>query len=144
MLFQHEDRVVRRKELLEKFSDIGIEERNGTIIVQNMAKNLEELLVRRTKAAEKIGRHAEMLANSSKPRPRGYTYLRSIVGFLLIYLQNYRVKVDFRITSLSKSLRITEKQFVLFPNKLNVFSKRKSFYIFSFITSCVFVSTGIS
>ncbi|XP_053612097.1 voltage-dependent calcium channel subunit alpha-2/delta-3-like isoform X2 [Plodia interpunctella] len=78
MLFQHEDRVVRRKELLEKFSDIGIEERNGTIIVQNMAKNLEELLVRRTKAAEKIGRHAEMLANSSKPRPRGYTYLRSI------------------------------------------------------------------
>ncbi|XP_060804443.1 voltage-dependent calcium channel subunit alpha-2/delta-3 isoform X2 [Amyelois transitella] len=77
MLFQHEDRVVRRKELLEKFSDIKIEERNGFSIVQKMAKDLEDLLTRRTRAAERIGRHAEALASSTGPTPRGYTYFRS-------------------------------------------------------------------
>ncbi|CAH0588139.1 unnamed protein product [Chrysodeixis includens] len=61
-LYDNDNIVVRRKELLKSFSDIKIEVRNGSAIVNKMAESLEDLLKRRAHAAEEIMRRAEELA----------------------------------------------------------------------------------
>ncbi|XP_031763031.2 voltage-dependent calcium channel subunit alpha-2/delta-3-like isoform X2 [Galleria mellonella] len=77
-LLEQEERVVHRKALLQKFSDINIKVRNGTAIVQKMAKDLEELLLRRTQAVENIMRRAEELANFNATPPEDYTFDYSV------------------------------------------------------------------
>ncbi|KAM3965522.1 voltage-dependent calcium channel subunit alpha-2/delta-4 [Aphomia sociella] len=77
-LLEQEERVVHRKALLQKFSDINIEVRNGSAIVQKMAKDLEELLLRRAHAAENIMRHAENLASSKNTPPDDYKFDYSV------------------------------------------------------------------
>ncbi|XP_059061607.1 voltage-dependent calcium channel subunit alpha-2/delta-3-like [Achroia grisella] len=77
-LLEQEESVVHRKALLQKFSDISIKERNGSTIVRKMAKDLEELLVRRMQAAENIMRRAEELANLDNEPPDDYTFDYSV------------------------------------------------------------------
>ncbi|XP_075979902.1 voltage-dependent calcium channel subunit alpha-2/delta-4-like [Anticarsia gemmatalis] len=74
--FEIDNRVVRRRELRESFTDVKSKERNGTAIVNQMADALEELLARRAHAAEEIMRKAEELAKSEPPA--GYTFDRSV------------------------------------------------------------------
>lgn len=57
-----------------------IELRNGTEIVEKAAKNLEELLERRGKAAEAIMRKAEELSTTKTYYPRNYTFDYSVVS----------------------------------------------------------------
>ena len=68
--------------LLKSFSDIKIEVRNGTAIVNKMAEALEELLLRRTHAAEEIMRRAEELATGAQEPDDSYTFDYSVVSIL--------------------------------------------------------------
>ncbi|XP_037292245.1 voltage-dependent calcium channel subunit alpha-2/delta-4 [Manduca sexta] len=77
-LLDNDRRVVRREEILKGFSDIKIEVRNGTAIVNKMAGDLEELLLKRVKAAENIMRKAEELAKNTKPPPGEYVFDDSV------------------------------------------------------------------
>lgn len=76
------DGVIREKELLQKFSakDLRVEERNGAAMVQGMARELEALLQARTRAAERVARRAEQLADSAPPLPIDYTFHSSVVS----------------------------------------------------------------
>ncbi|CAH2087531.1 unnamed protein product [Euphydryas editha] len=76
-LCENEKQFVRRDILLKGFSDIKIEVRNGTAIVEETAKALEELLERRGQAAEAIMRRAEKLDANKIPPPSDYTFTRS-------------------------------------------------------------------
>ncbi|CAH2217055.1 jg26160, partial [Pararge aegeria aegeria] len=78
ILHENENLTVRPEELLKGFSDIKIEVRNGTAIVEKTAKALEELLERRGRAAEAIMRKAEELAAKKENPPSDYTFTRSI------------------------------------------------------------------
>ncbi|XP_045775356.1 voltage-dependent calcium channel subunit alpha-2/delta-3-like [Maniola jurtina] len=78
ILHQNENLTVRRDILLKGFSDIKIEVRNGTAIVEKAAKALEELLERRGRAAEAIMRKAEELAAKRKNPPSNYVFTKSI------------------------------------------------------------------
>lgn len=79
-LYDNDDIVVRRKMLLKSFSDIKIEVRNGTAIVNKMAEALEELLSRRAHAAEEIMRRAEELATGAQEPDDSYTFDYSVVS----------------------------------------------------------------
>ncbi|PZC84021.1 hypothetical protein B5X24_HaOG206367 [Helicoverpa armigera] len=70
--------VVRPEVLLKSFSDIKIEVRNGTAIVNKMAEDLEELLKRRAEAAENIMRRAEELARNEEEPDDSYTFDYSV------------------------------------------------------------------
>ncbi|XP_052742327.1 voltage-dependent calcium channel subunit alpha-2/delta-3 [Bicyclus anynana] len=78
ILHENENLTVRRDELLKGFSDIKIEERNGTAIVEKAAKALEELLERRGRVAESIMRKAEELAAKKEDPPSSYAFISSI------------------------------------------------------------------
>ncbi|KAJ8718586.1 hypothetical protein PYW08_002823 [Mythimna loreyi] len=77
-LFEIDEIVVRRKMLLKSFSDIKIEVRNGTAIVNKMADDLEELLTRRARAAEEVMRRAEELAATDHKPDSSYTFDYSV------------------------------------------------------------------
>ncbi|XP_072938386.1 voltage-dependent calcium channel subunit alpha-2/delta-3-like [Epargyreus clarus] len=77
-LFDIERRVVRRDVLLKSFSDIKVEVRNGSAIVEKAAKALEDLLIRRGQAADAIMRKAEELAAQRTEVPPKYTFDSSI------------------------------------------------------------------
>lgn len=72
--------MVRRKELLKSFSDIKIEVRNGSAIVNKMADSLEDLLKRRAHAAEEIMRRAEELAGLGSEPDETYSFDYSVVS----------------------------------------------------------------
>ncbi|XP_063830271.1 uncharacterized protein LOC135079549 [Ostrinia nubilalis] len=77
-LLENEELVVQSKEIIAGFSNIRIAARNGSAIVEQMARNLEDLLTRRVKAAEAIMRRAEALASEERHPPPDYTYDYSI------------------------------------------------------------------
>lgn len=85
-LFEIDEIVVRRKVLLKSFSDIKIEVRNGTAIVNKMADDLEELLTRRARAAEEIMRKAEELATTEQMPDDSYTFDYSVVSIHFPYI----------------------------------------------------------
>lgn len=84
ILYENENITVRRDVLLKGFTDVKIETRNGTAIVEKAARALEELLERRGRAAEAIMRKAEELATNNflkkEEPPSSYTYTKSIVS----------------------------------------------------------------
>ncbi|CAK1542245.1 unnamed protein product [Leptosia nina] len=61
-LLEIEQKVVRRDVLASSFSDIKVELRNGSAILEKASKALEDLLDRRGKAAETIMKRAEELS----------------------------------------------------------------------------------
>ncbi|KAL4717266.1 hypothetical protein ACJJTC_017153, partial [Scirpophaga incertulas] len=77
-LIANEERVTQRRELLASLSDIKMSDRNGTAIVEQMANDLQDLLIRRAKAAEAIMQKAEALFNKDLEPPPGYTYDNSV------------------------------------------------------------------
>ncbi|CAF4825853.1 unnamed protein product [Pieris macdunnoughi] len=81
-LFEIEKKVVRRDVLSQSFSNIKIEMRNGSAILQRASRALEDLLDRRGKAAEAIMSKAEelstyILENKIQPPP-DYTFDHSV------------------------------------------------------------------
>lgn len=88
-----EQRVVRREELLKGFTGIKMEVRDGSAIVDKMARDMEELLTRRAKAVEDIVRRAEEIATPKTPAPENYTFDYSVVShfayFMLEVTSNY-------------------------------------------------------
>lgn len=85
-LFEIEKKVVRKDVLSKSFSDIKIELRNGSAILEKASRALEDLLDRRGDAAEAIMRKAEelstyILENKIKPPP-DYTFDLSVVSTL--------------------------------------------------------------
>lgn len=79
-LFNIYEKVVRRDVLLKGFSDVKMEVRDGSAIVDRTATCLEELLMRRVHAAEQIMRKAEEIATPAEQPPQGYTFDYSIVS----------------------------------------------------------------
>lgn len=79
-LFEIERKVVRREELLKGFGDVKMEVRDGSLIVDRTAKRLEELLLRRVRAAEQIMRKAEEIATPKLQPPTSYKFDNSIVS----------------------------------------------------------------
>ncbi|XP_045514107.1 voltage-dependent calcium channel subunit alpha-2/delta-4-like [Pieris brassicae] len=81
-LFEIEKKVVRRDVLSQSFSNIKIEMRNGSAILQRASRALEGLLDRRGKAAEAIMRKAEELSTyileNKKPPPPDYMFDHSV------------------------------------------------------------------
>ncbi|KAG7300325.1 hypothetical protein JYU34_015914 [Plutella xylostella] len=77
-LYKIEKLVVRREAILKSFSDVKVGVRDGTAIVTKAAKALEELLLKRTEAAERIMRKTEELADGFRELPPDYTYLQSV------------------------------------------------------------------
>lgn len=59
-----------------------LEVRNGTTIIDRIAKDLEDLFLRRATAAENIMKKAEVLAESKAHPPPGYTFYPSKVGII--------------------------------------------------------------
>lgn len=80
-LFEIERKVVRREELLKGFSDVKMEVRDGSAIVDRTAKRLEEVLLRRVRAAEAIMRKAEEIATPKVKPSASYTFDNSIVSY---------------------------------------------------------------
>lgn len=80
-LFEIERKVVRREELLKGFGDVKMEVRDGSAIVDRTATRLEELLLRRVRAAEEIMRKAEEIATPKLQPPASYTFDNSIVSY---------------------------------------------------------------
>ncbi|CAG4943373.1 unnamed protein product [Parnassius apollo] len=76
-LLEHENHIVRRELLLKGFGDLRSELRNGSVIVEQAAESIRDLLLRRTKAAESIMRKAEELAKMKIQPPPNYTYTLS-------------------------------------------------------------------
>lgn len=75
--------MVRRGVLLKSFSDIKIEVRNGSAIVNKMAESLKDLLTKRAHAAEEIMRKAEELATNEEKPDNSYTFDYSVVSILI-------------------------------------------------------------
>ncbi|CAK1553799.1 unnamed protein product [Leptosia nina] len=81
-LFEIEGKVVRRDVLANSFSDITIEVRNGSAIVDKASEALEDVFERRGNAAEAIMRRAEEISSyvlkNKFQAPSNYTFDDSI------------------------------------------------------------------
>ncbi|RVE51510.1 hypothetical protein evm_003911 [Chilo suppressalis] len=78
VLLKTEEQVVPRKEFLASFSDMKTAVRNGSAIVEQMANELEEMLLRRVKASEAIMKRAESLYSKDIQPPDDYTFDYSV------------------------------------------------------------------
>lgn len=105
-LHQNEKQFVRRDILLKSFSDIKIEVRNGTAIVEKTTNALEELLERRGQAAEAIMRKAEELAANKIPPPSDYTFTKSHVSYRDILKLLFRWSKEKVNTLLNRNLNV--------------------------------------
>ncbi|CAF4898363.1 unnamed protein product [Pieris macdunnoughi] len=81
-LFEIEEKVVRRNVLWKGFSDITVEVRNGSAILEKVANALEDVFEKRGKAAEAIMRRAEELSKNiminKLEAPPNYTFDNSV------------------------------------------------------------------
>lgn len=105
-LHQNEKQFVRRDILLKSFSDIKIEVRNITAIVEKTTNALEELLERRGQAAEAIMRKAEELAANKIPPPSDYTFTKSHVSYRDIIKLLFRWSKEKVNTLLNRNLNV--------------------------------------
>lgn len=100
-LIKTEDRVLHKQGLIDGFKEakVKVTLRNGSAILEQMTHRMEDILIRRVRAAENIMRHAEALSSVENIHPPSdYTYDYSFVStFDIIVRKDRLLDVIYRV-----------------------------------------------